>query len=366
MKILYVAGRELNYSRTRNVYYALKNQGFNVIGCFPPDRAFKHYPRLIFRAIWRARSCDVVIVGFYGQLLLPWIKLFTTKPILFDMYIATLDTMVSDRGKAKPDSLKARIYKFSDKLACMLSRLIVLETRDHIDDFAKKFRIEKQKFRRIFLAVDDRIIYPRTDSQNPDTFRVHFHGEFAPFHGVDTIIRAAHLLEHENIKFQIVGRGITYDKDRNLARVLGCQNIRFVDPVPYEQLADLIAEADLCLGIFGNNDRMLRVTTNKVIESIAMAKPLITGRNQPVQELLTHGVSAFLVERGNPQALADAIVTLKQSPEWRKRMAEEGYKVAMQHCTLEQLGRSFATVLYEIKGSYSPKQTQINQELQYD
>ncbi|MBD3374893.1 glycosyltransferase [candidate division KSB1 bacterium] len=348
MKILYVAGRELNYSRTRNVYHALKNQNFDIKGCFPADRSFKHYPWLILRAIWMARSCDVVIVGFYGQLLLPCIKLFTRKPILFDMYIATLDTMVSDRAKAKPDSLKARIYKFSDRLACALSRLIILETHDHIEDFAQKFRIDKQKFHRIFLAVDDRVIYPRKRSGKSDSFLVHFHGEYAPFHGVDTIIRAAQLLEHEKIEFQIVGRGITYERDRNLARTLGCQNIRFIDPVPYEQLADLIASADLCLGIFGNNDRMLRVTTNKVIESIAMAKPLVTGRNQPVQELLTHGVSAFLVERGNPQALADAIVTLKQNPEWRNRMAQNGYKVAQQHCTLDQLGRSFAKVLNEI------------------
>jgi len=38
-----------------------------------------------------------------------------------------------------------------------------------------------------------------------------------------------------------------------------------------------MAQADVCLGIFGDNDRVLRVTTNKVIEAIAMARPLITG-----------------------------------------------------------------------------------------
>ena len=50
MRIVYVAGREEGYSRTRIVYKALQSQGFDVIGCFPPDKSFKHYPALMWRA----------------------------------------------------------------------------------------------------------------------------------------------------------------------------------------------------------------------------------------------------------------------------------------------------------------------------
>ncbi|MBN1543134.1 glycosyltransferase, partial [candidate division KSB1 bacterium] len=93
-------------------------------------------------------------------------------------------------------------------------------------------------------------------------------------------------------------------------------------------------------------ERMLRVTTNKVIESIAMRKPLITGRNQPVQELLQHRKSAYLVERANPQALADAIRELRDDADLRQTIADGGYRVFQQHCTLEQLGKGFAQIFY--------------------
>lgn len=348
MKALFVAGREAGYSRTRIVLKALQEQGVDVVGCFPPDKSFRHYPKLIWRAARLASSCDLIIVGFYGQIILPFIKLLTRKPILFDMYIATYHTMVHDRGKAREKSFKAWLYKISDIISCKLSKRIVLESNDHIRECAQLFYTPEEKFCRIFLAVDDRVIYPRQIRKDTEKFLVHFHGEYAPFHGVNVILKAADLLKHENVQFQIIGRGITYDADQELAHSLELTNVTFIDTVPYETLADLMAKADVCLGIFGDNPRMLRVVTNKVIESIAMAKPLITGRNEPVQELLTHLQSVYLVDRANPRALADAILHLKEDEDLRRTLAEGGHQVFLKNCTLEILGQEFYQLLQEM------------------
>ena len=394
-----MAGRELSYSRTHILYHALLGQGYEVEGCFPPDRSFRHYPRLIWRAIRRARHCDLIVVGFYGQIILPFIRLATRKPLLFDMYITTLDTMVHDRGKARPGSLMARLYGWSDWLSYRLSDLVVLETQAHIDWFCQVFGVDGRKMRRIFLAVDETKIFPRAAVESetaavtladsvstaaaalsdtggaleaaakvpgstaalerdgsvipaagePRGFLVHFHGEYAPFHGIKYILRAAHLLAGErDIRFQIVGRGITYAADMALARELGSENIRFYDTIPYAELAEMMARADLCLGIFGDNDRVLRVTTNKVVEAIAMARPLVTARNAPVQELLTHGESVWLVERADPQALADAILLLKRDPGLRDKLAAAGHRVFLKHCTMPELGSGFAALIEEM------------------
>lgn len=348
MKILYVAGREKSYSRTHNVLHALLKQDYQVVECFPPDRSFKHYPRLIAQTFARHRDCDLVLVGFYGQILLPFVRWLTGKPILFDMYIATYDTMVHDRDKARDGSFRANVFKMSDRLCGRLSQRLILETQDHIRDFSKKFAIPQEKFRRLFLAVDDSVLYPRIVPKDTDRFLVHFHGEYAPFHGVNHIVQAAKLLRDEHVEFQIVGRGITYERDRKLAADLKLNNIRFMDPVPYTELAHLIARADVCLGIFGENNRMLRVLTNKVIESIAMQKSLITGRNQPVQELLTHMSSAYLIERANPRALANAIVHLKNDPHLRQKLADGGYQVFKKHCTLERFSKGLADIIEEM------------------
>ncbi len=352
IKVCYIAGREASYSRTHIIIQGLRKAGYEVVTCLPPDRSFKHYPGLLLEFVRKQRGCDLVLVGFYGQILFPFVWLLTRKPILYDVYISTYDTMVNDRGKGGQKSLMARFYFWSDVLSMRLADRIILETRDHIRDYAQKFGIPEEKFFHIFLATDESVVARRNgkydDEMANGKFLVHFHGEYAPFHGVQYILRAAHILRDEHVHFQIIGRGITYERDRQLAQELDLKNCTFIDWVPYNELADYMSRAQACLGIFGENPRTLRVLTNKVIESIAVGRPLITAKNEPVQELLKDGESALLVERANPQAIADAIRRLRDDKHLREKIANSGYERFQQNCTLAIFSQKLDTVIKEM------------------
>lgn len=350
MKILYVAGREEAYSRTRIVLNALRHNGYEVVACLPPDKSFKHYPRLLLQTLLKAPGCDLVLVGFYGQLLTPLIRLLTWKPIVFDMYITTYDTMVFDREKAAPGSLKAHIYGLSDWLSYKAASLSILDSHHVIGHFGRVIHTETSKFRRLFLAVDDAVIRPGSAREPDGRFLVHFHGEYIPFHGVRHILKAAKLLEDQNVSFQIVGKGITYDEDMRLARELDLKNVSFHAPVPYAELARFMARADVCLGIFGDNARADLVLTNKVIEAIGVGKPLITRRNAPVQELLQHEESVYLVDPANPQALADAILRLKNDDALREKIARNGHAIFQRFCTIKNFGAELKALLDGVMG----------------
>lgn len=350
MKILYVAGREATYSRTRIILRALTDMGHEVVTVLPPDRSFKNYPKLIWQTLLAAPRCDVVLTGFYGQLITPVIRLLTWKPIVFDMYITTYDTMVFDRAKAKEGSFMAWVYGLSDWLSYKAANISILDSQHVIEHFKRTFKVDGKKLRRLFLAVDDKAIFPRPAAEKSDQFLVHFHGEYTPFHGVSHILKAAKLLENEGVQFQIVGRGITYEQDMKLAQQLDLKNVRLIDSVPYDQLAVLMSNADVCLGIFGDNTRASLVMTNKVIEGIGMAKPLITQRNAPVQELLHHGESVYLVDPASPESLANAIRTLKNDPELRHRIAANGYQAFQDHCAIQKTGEALQLMFNEVTG----------------
>lgn len=347
MKVLYVAGREQAYSRTRNVIKALRDRDCEVVACTPSDKSFRHYPRLLWQTLLKAPSCDVVVVGFYGQLLMPLVRLLTWKPIVFDMYILTYDTMVYDRQKARAGSLKARIYAWSDWLSHRCARLSILDSHHVIRHFGRVIGGDTSRFRRLFLSVDDSVIRPIDHREERDHFLVHFHGEYIPFHGVRHILRAAKLLEPHGVRFQIVGKGQTYEEDMELVREFGPGNVTFHDPVPYAELTRFMARADVCLGIFGDNDRASLVLTNKVIEAIGMAKPLITQRNEPVQELLQHKESVYLVPPADPQAIADAVLELKNDPQLRENIARKGHEIFLQNCTMDRFGVALKAIVEE-------------------
>ena len=348
LRICYIAGREAIYSRTRILLKAMDLAGFEVVSCLPPNKYFRHYPRLIWKFIREDRKCDLILIGFYGQLLFPVVRLLTKKPILLDLYVSTFDTMVHDRGTAKPNSFRAWLYRFVDRFSMRLSDRIILETRNHIQNYASRFKIPEEKFEHLFLASDESVVRPKKGRNQKQQFLVHFHGEYAPFHGVEYIIRAAHLLRNEQVQFQLIGKGITYRKDRALAETLDLKNITFIERIPYEKLADMMAKADCCLGVFGNNARNPRILTNKVVETLAAGKPLISQRNLPIQELVKDGESALLVERGNPSQIAEAILKLKKSPRLRKRIGEKGYTVFQKHCTLKVFSSQLKNIVKEM------------------
>jgi len=347
-KIIYIAGREATYSRTHNMIKALQQAGYELKIILPPDRSFKHYPGLL-KEFWRwCKWADLIVVGFYGQLIMPFVWLSSRKSILYDVYISTFDVMVHDRSKAREGSLRALLYWFSDTLSMRMADRIILETQDHIYDYARKFRLSSRKFERIFLPVDDNLIFPREIKPQNGRFLVHFHGEYAPFHGVKFIIQAADKLRNEGVDFQIIGTGITCEQDRQLAKDLSLTNIRFIDRVGYAELADYMSRAHACLGIFGDNPRTLRVLTNKVIEALAVRRPLISTKNAPIEELLENGRSALLIQRADAGALAQAILKLKKDEQLRRQIAEAGHQVFLQNCTLDIFSCKVKNIIEEM------------------
>ena len=66
-RICYLAGREATYSRTHNMLVALRLAEFDVVTCFPPNKALRNYPKLLWQFMSRMRGCDLYVVGFYGQ-----------------------------------------------------------------------------------------------------------------------------------------------------------------------------------------------------------------------------------------------------------------------------------------------------------
>ena len=333
IKVCYLAGREAGYSRTHNVLLALKSAGFEVETCFPPDKAKTHLAGVLLDFLRKKHDADVIVVGFYGQPLLPFVRLLSGKPILFDVYVSTYGTMVDDRLQAKADSLKAKVFWLADHLAMRCADQLILETNHHIRTYARTYRIDADKFTRTFLPSDDSVMRPREPRPADGRFLLHFHGEYAPFHGVDVILRAAKLLEHEGVDFQIIGTGITYERDRKLAADLGLPHVTFIERVPYAELAVYMSRADACLGFFGGNKRADRLLTNKVIEAMAAGRPLITRRNPAVQELLTDGESALLIEPESPEALAAAIRRLKANPPLCQELGNNALAVFQRHCT---------------------------------
>lgn len=349
VRVLFISGERPTYTRNAVLIKGLRENGVSVIECTDLSPSYaQRYPVVVSKYVLQyvRHQVDAVIVGFFGQPLVPLIRKMTRKPIVFDAFLSGYDTMCFDRKRFTPESVPGRFFYWLDKNACRCADKVLLDTTAHINYFVETFGLDRSTFERVFVGADDTVFYPRAAVGKPgDAFTVFHYGTYRPLQGIEYIVRAAKILESlKDIHVTIVGRGPERKKVESIARDLGVNNIEFVDWVPYSELPSQIAKASICLGgHFSDIDKGKRVIAGKTFQFIAMRKPVIVGDNPANRELLNE-TSAIFVEHANAEALAEAIVTARMNPEGLKTKAEKGYKTFKEKCTPAVIGNDIKKI----------------------
>jgi len=181
---------------------------------------------------------------------------------------------------------------------------------------------------RLFSGTDDDVFKPREVEKTTDKFVVIYFGYFIPLHGLEYIIEAAaRLKDHEDIEFWMIGDGQEMPRIKALIDKHNLKNVILFGKKPLEELPEYIAQADVCLGVFGDTPKARRVIPYKFYESAAMKKVVITGESEAIKEALESGVHLVTVPMADPEAIASAIMELKQNPDMRYQIAENAHKI---------------------------------------
>jgi len=341
MKIAYVPGRELSYSRTRMFIRGLQQNHADVRVYGSASKSFVKRAlvvplKFLFR---KQRDEDVVLIGFFGQHLAIFLKPFIRNRIVFDAFLSAYDTLVFDRKKFKKGSWAAGLCFWLDKKSCQLADKVLLDTNQHIEYFVRTFGLPREKFARVLIGADDGLFYPRRNGKKKgEKLLIGFHGLFIPLQGVEYIVKAAKLLEKEILEFQLVGNGQTFEACVKLAESLQLKNVQFLGLKKPEEIPDCIASWDIGLGIFGETEKTQRVIPNKAYEIIAMKKPLITADTPAIRELFMHKKDVFLCKAKDEHSLAEAILALKKDEKLREKIAEGGYALYKKDFTPKKIG----------------------------
>jgi len=154
-----------------------------------------------------------------------------------------------------------------------------------------------------------------------------FFGSFLPLHGADIIIEAANIVagQDPSVRFRLVGSGQTLPEIKAVAS--GLKNVDFSDWLPQDELPRAIEAADICLGIFGRTEKAQRVVPHKIFQSMGMRKPVISARTPAVEEFFAHRKNIYLCDEPLPQALAKAILELKNDAALRDKIAANSHKL---------------------------------------
>ncbi|MBN8549677.1 MAG: glycosyltransferase [Deltaproteobacteria bacterium] len=348
IRICFFPGRESSYVRSRVLAKGLTDAGAILFDCSYVNRSKIRYIIGFWRFLKYKAKCDIIFIGFFGQFLVPLVRLFTRKPIVFDTFLSAYQTLAYDRKSIRPNGLMAWLVRRIERLSCQCADVCLVDTYEQIKYFLEEYGLPSAKFHRSFLSADDSIEVELFSTAPPKPI-VHFHGEFQALHGAKVIIAAAQIVQEAH--FRLVGGGRELKEAVEYCNNLGLSNVEFIPFVPYNEIPNYIAKATVCLGIFGDTQKAQLVVPFKVYETLAMGQPILTADTPAIRELLTHAVDAYLVPAANPAALANGIRTLLANETLRKKIAENGLITFQNRCSPLIVGKEILSLCETLRSA---------------
>jgi glycosyltransferase involved in cell wall biosynthesis len=172
---------------------------------------------------------------------------------------------------------------------------------------------------------------------DPDETLVGFVGTFGPWHGVLVLARAIALLPKDaRIRFLLVGAGSLRDEAEQIIREAGFEERAiFTGVVEHERVPVLLDACDVLASphVPLEDGSEFFGSPTKLFEYMAMGKPIVASRLGQIAEVLEDEKTALLVEPGDAQALAEAILRLARARALRESLGAAARSAATKRHT---------------------------------
>lgn len=188
-----------------------------------------------------------------------------------------------------------------------------------------------EKLHLIFNGVDLELIQPdapdlRESLNLKDKFVVLFAGLIGVMQGVEALVDAAALLKnHPEIAFLIVGDGARKELVAKKIESLCLQNIQLLPAQPPQKIPRFLNTADICLAPLAN-EKVTGVIPYKMLEAWAYQRPVITTDYSEAGDLVKQCQGGITASFSDPQAIADAILSLAAKRDEIKHLGLGGRK----------------------------------------
>jgi len=322
--ILWWGRGDADYSRNRIVRKAMTSLGWTILDYRPRwwvlgslEAKLRRVPRpaLVWVPCFRQRDVASACRWARSQ----------GVPVIFDPLISAYDKQVFERQKFEEGSAPARKLLAWERSLFSLPQIIVADTSLHADYFAEAMGVSREKLHIIPVGAEADLFEPSPVAPaDSGVVEVLFYGSFIELQGPEVIVEAAR--QCPIARWTLLGDGPLLE--RCMKAAMGLHQIRFEPRVSFESLPSRIAAAHILLGVFSESDKAGRVVPNKVYQSLACGRPVITRESaaypampQGWQQRDDGSVGIFFVPPANPTALAAQVSALARRP---KLLASQG------------------------------------------
>jgi glycosyltransferase involved in cell wall biosynthesis len=301
--------------------------------------AFRHVGKV--DVVWAANPnvISAFPASFYGA--------FLRCPVVLnvdDLWPEDLQTF----GLLSEKSMIFKAMKFVTKFAYYSAKLITPISPDYVKVICRKYGVSPTKVHVIRAGVDLSKFRVKASQINcgEKQFRVLYSGAFSVAYDFDQVLLAAMILQNvDGVEFVLQGGGELAGYVKSRIKELKLDNVRVIDRiVSRSEVAKLLSEADALILPLRDFGKPYLGISSKLYEYQAAGKPIICcADGQPAEHVQMTG-SGLVVKPGNYEALAKAVIWLKENPKLAWEMGENGRKYVEKEASIEAIGLKMKTI----------------------
>lgn len=311
--------KEYKFFRKRKENY----KGVNIIRTFEIGRRQGAFFRLLnylsymvsasCKAIFLKEKYDIVYIYQLSPITMaiPGIiykKIHKKKIVLYclDLWPESVTTF----GIKANSILYKAIERISNHIYKQIDQLVVSS------EMFKQELQNKNKSDIIYMPQYAEEIFQKKGTINNGIFDFVFAGNIGKVQSVETIIKAAKILEkNPKIKFHIIGDGSTLGDCKRLAEDLRLKNICFYGKKNLNEMQQYYELADAMIVTLGKNEVISKTLPAKIQTCMLAGKPIIAAANGAIKKIISEANCGMCSEAEDEQKLAENLKKFTQLSE---------------------------------------------------
>jgi glycosyltransferase involved in cell wall biosynthesis len=283
------------------------------------------------------------------------------------------DLLEQRKFKGRPERGLRRIYAEWATRVCFnaAARIICISAglKDHL---SRKWDIEDSKLTVLPCAADVDAFGP---NHNPELARrrlglttepiVMWIGGYFPWHDLDLLLRSFTLVlqRHPGARLVLVGDGPTRPSIAQKVSQNGLQqSVIMTGAIAHAEVPEMLSIADLAVvpaapvpASHGGTGTPL-----KLFEYMAAGKPIVATALNQAAEVIRENHNGLLVEAGDVNGFAEAIVTLLSDPGERVRLGQNARQQAIELHSWEEYTRRLEEIYLNVLADVSSRSQPLN------
>lgn len=333
----------------------------------PPVKSVGFLRRLIL--IWSFAVSALFALPFVGKVDSVWASSWIPgyiysrvkrAPLALNEDDLTLEDLV-DLNLLNGRSLVLKVAEWVYRLFLIKGDVVTPVSPRYVDVLSKKYWVPEKRIYVVGGGVDLSVFRPPRLREPRKIFEVLYSGAFSVAYDFEQIFKAAKIVEEidGDVEFVIQGKGELLSSMHSKIKELNVKNVRIVDRLlSREAVGDLLGQADALILPLAEFKKPYSGMSSKLYEYQAVGKPIICCSRGLPMKYVKETNSGLVVYPGDHEALAKAVITLKENPELARMMGENGRKYVETEASIDAVGLQMKRIFETI--SQTPTLAQKN------